>query len=217
MSGRRGSVFKSPREGLVDGRSGWCMQLLPLRPALRPFALAQIEAAVAELVTAVKSRTSNVRNPFGMLVARARSGSTPTLQPAKADEPPTFESSSSESVIPLGVRSALKELSADALAALDSFIDGEIGSCTYRARAITDALRLECFEHWAKPGERRITPGTLWGHPRHTRGSRPIKIRAGNSELETAAEHGGGEGLEGEAVLFVPHFAGSSVGEHHAR
>ena len=58
-----------------------------------------------------------------------------------------------------------------------------------------------------KPGDRRVTPGTLWGHPRHTKESRPIKIRIGDSELKTAAEHGGGEGLEGEAVLFVLHSA----------
>ncbi len=53
--------------------------------ALRPFTLAQIETAVAELVTAVNCRNSTVRSPFGMLVTRARTGTMPTVRPSPAD------------------------------------------------------------------------------------------------------------------------------------
>jgi hypothetical protein len=46
--------------------------------------------------------------------------------------------------------------------------------------------------------------------------SRPVEIRIRRLELETAAEHGGGESLEGEIVLLVSDLAGRAVGHHDA-
>lgn len=140
-----------------------------LLAALRPFSLTQIEIAVAELVAAVNSRTNTVRSPFGMLVTRARKGTMPTVRSLEHDKPSTSSSTSNEPDIPVEVRQAVRELSPCDVDALDAFIDSEIGRCSYRAPAMTDALRLEYFKHWlitgTPVGDHEDTPRTSPAQP----------------------------------------------------
>jgi len=130
-----------------------------LASALHAKPLTEIRGAVARLVHDAKRRDTNVRSPFGVLAAWAKSGTLPqapqmapvTVKPA-VEEPPQ---------VPQELRAGVAALDDGQLADLDLYVDCAIGTSSIRRpAAMQAALRLEHFEQWD-------TARTAQGHDVH--------------------------------------------------
>jgi hypothetical protein len=158
-----------------------------LAHVLRPYPLARIEAAVAELVRQVNQRDTRMRSPFGMLHRWAIDGDLPAAQspataPLRASEPVQQQLTVDDAV-----RAAVAALAADELADLDAVVDCEYGAKGAMPPAMRHAARLEQYPYWVALRTPRAhhedTPGTPWGH----RGDNPSTPREQNTTSTTGA------------------------------
>ena len=139
-----------------------------LAHVLRPYPLARIEAAVAELVRQVNQRDTRMRSPFGMLHRWAIDGDLPaalqpTAAPLRAAEPVPQQLTVDDAV-----RASVAALSDEELADLDAVVDCEYGAKGAMPPAMRHAARLEQYPYWVASRTPRAhhedTPGTPWGH-----------------------------------------------------
>lgn len=143
----------------------------PILAALRPYPITQIRDAVAQLVSEVNRRDTDLRSPFGVLVKRAREGAIaaplqrPSISATAANKP-----NESDEPVPSWIIDAVDRLTATELAALDAFIAATEGGSLRMPPAMQRAMRLTYLENWlTQPqGHPEHTPSTPQGVPENT-------------------------------------------------
>lgn len=146
-----------------------------LAHALRPYPLARIEAAVADLLRQVNQRDTRMRSPFGMLHRWAVDGDLPCAKQPATPPLQAVEPAQQQLTIDDAVRAAVAALNAEELADLDAVVDCEYGAKGAMPPAMRHAARLEQYPYWVASRTPRAhhesAPGTPWGHPEHTPGT----------------------------------------------
>lgn len=152
-----------------------------LAHVLRPYPLARIEAAVAELVRQVNQRDTRMRSPFGMLHRWAIDGDLPAAQSPATAPPRACEPAPQQLTVDDAVRASVAALSAEELADLDAVVDSGYGSKGAMPPAMRHAARLEQYPYWVAARTPRAhhedAPSTPRGHlgdnPSTPRGQHP--------------------------------------------
>lgn len=135
-----------------------------LTAALRPYTLDQVEHAVSELVRGANDRGTKVRSPFGLLHTWATTGAMPN-RPAPV--PPPAAAATDLEPVDDDVRAAVAGLSPADLAALDAFVDAQLGGLVRMPPAMRQATRLTHYRLWAATstpdGDHQVTTSTPRG------------------------------------------------------
>ncbi|MDO8390592.1 MAG: hypothetical protein Q7V57_08895 [Actinomycetota bacterium] len=118
----------------------------PVVEALWPYPIEVIRDAVEALVSEVNRMDTQLRSPFGVLVARARGGLSQRrpVGTQRATAPQVEQDDEARS----WVRAAVHGLSEVDVTALDAFIAREIGGLVRMPEAMKQAMRLEYYEPW---------------------------------------------------------------------
>lgn len=139
----------------------------PLYTALRHHQADQVREAVSHLMAEINTLGTDIRSPFGVLVARARQGlpDMPARQPQperpELDAPASAPSPSQPSP---SQPSALDSLRAEELADLDAHVQAEEGGSIRMPPAMQRAMRLEYLGAWLQSrGQNEDTTSTPRG------------------------------------------------------
>ncbi|MEQ1701186.1 MAG: hypothetical protein ABMA25_13820 [Ilumatobacteraceae bacterium] len=139
---------------------------LRLVEVLRPYPLARIEAAVAELVRQTNQRDTRVRSPFGLLHRLALNGDLPAAPAAAVAHEPVRPAAPLAAVFNDDIRTAVASLTPIELAGLDEVVDAEYGSKVAMPPAMRHAARLEQYPAWAATRTLRAHHGDTRSTPR---------------------------------------------------